>query len=87
MSASKHPINFGISYLDDMMGDDPSAISEGKVVALIGEEGTHKSRLARAFLAAGLQRNGNAVLISLGAVDELHRCLLDHALESIPQLT
>ena len=38
---------FGIHYLDEMLG---GGLVEGTVTGLIGDEGTYKSRLGRAFL-------------------------------------
>jgi KaiC/GvpD/RAD55 family RecA-like ATPase len=89
---------FGIHYLDDMIGSqvqekekpavpepfgDPEGLPWGQITALIGDEGTHKSRLGRAFLAQAFpglirgetgisgepENNGVALLLTVQPMD------------------
>ncbi|HJQ82917.1 MAG TPA: ATPase domain-containing protein [Candidatus Binatia bacterium] len=66
---SPEPITFGIEHLDDMVRQ-AGGIPGGKAFALIGDHGTYKSRLGRAFLSRcfdggdGPDRWGVAVLLT-----------------------
>ncbi|MCC6783289.1 MAG: hypothetical protein IT457_10650 [Planctomycetes bacterium] len=56
-------VGFGIPYLDSMLGSRPTGLEAGDEagfssadpVALIGEDGTFKSNLSKAFLAQGIR--------------------------------
>jgi hypothetical protein len=73
MSDTPNGVGFGIRNLDTMFcdSDGQSAFRLGRVLALIGEEGTHKGRQGRAFLAQGIKEGGNAVLFTFGDIDKL----------------
>jgi len=70
--------DFGLDRLDDLIGFKPfskdTLIHHGSLTILLGDAGTHKSRLARSFLAQTFaspaeQLRGVAVLISTGLMD------------------
>lgn len=67
---------FGIRYLDELLsGPGPRAgLPLGRLFALIGDDGTHKGRLARAFLAGCFRHEdaeGIGVFISMQDLDPL----------------
>jgi hypothetical protein len=70
MSTENRFVNFGIEHLDSMLKNDQTkqGILKGTTFALIGEEGTHKSRLARAFLSSGLNDGDSGILFTFGHV-------------------
>lgn len=59
--------SFGIPDLDEMLGGTPAApgLPVGKVHALIGDDGTHKSRLGRAFLSQCFAANSTQIPVLL----------------------
>ena len=78
--------SFGIPYLDEMIGNtngdpndnmtDPLGIPWGSITALIGDDGTHKGRFGRAFLAQSFLRaegfdpmKGVALLLTTHPID------------------
>jgi len=69
--------DFGLRLLDNLIGSDPNPIVpqtdySGSLTILLGDAGTHKSRLARAFLSRAFwegRPTGAAVLISTGLMD------------------
>lgn len=70
--------DFGLHALDNLIGFYPEAVTAGaasfpgSVTILLGDAGTHKSRLARAFLSQAFvatRQEGAAVLISTGLMD------------------
>ena len=77
--------NFGLPRLDDLIGYKRSAVDlnaehQGSLTILLGDAGTHKSRLARSFLSQAFlprgkyQAEGVAVLISTGLMDRDKLC-------------
>src|SRR5205823_2066850 len=83
-SVRGEPAGFGIKYLDDMLGnpDGTGGLPLDVPAALIGEDGTYKSRLGRAFLSrcfAGEEDDwGVAVLLSTRVIE--HQELADRCM-------
>ncbi len=75
---------FGVEHLDDLL--QFNAVDRRcrfpSVGALIGEEGTHKSRLARSFLAQGLNDGSVSMLLTFGQVNDLKTKIAHHLKES-----
>jgi KaiC/GvpD/RAD55 family RecA-like ATPase len=60
-------VRFGIKYLDEMLNEGTTkGVPMGELIALLGSVGTHKRRLAYAFLAQALsstERPGIAIIL------------------------
>ncbi|MCX6345199.1 MAG: hypothetical protein NT018_08990, partial [Armatimonadetes bacterium] len=73
---------FGIEYLDNMLSKN-GGVPRGSMTAIIGEDGTYKARLGRAFLSqcfASDKTKSIAVLIAAGNIsrDDLTKKIKEH---------
>lgn len=72
------PVAFGLGYLDEMIGASPSntecnqtsrgrdsyGFPNGQMIAVIGNNGTFKERLATRFLLEGYRKGGGVILLT-----------------------
>jgi len=95
---NKYKLGFGIHYLDDVLSKstagekaDWKGLSCGDMTALIGEHGSHRNRLANAFLSRCFRHDRKediAILISTQAVtaEDLAVHLNSHSVPGEPKL-